>query len=497
MSLRIALLASLFSSAPAWAAGPARLVFTQQPSANTPTNVAFERQPVVSVVDSYGNPTLVDGCVVTISLLGSGTASTLFGTLSKTTAAGQADFGGSHLRVSLFNTRGSSFRLAAQASCVPNTLAMSDAFTVSLSGVPSQLAVLRNGSASPLNKVWTRQPVVEVLDENGNRVSQDNETVVAVTARPPAGAHGTVVGTAQVKVANGVATFSDLQVSGQSLADSGTYLLQFSAIHPGVDSLTGATAWQEINAVGLVPHEIAFGEPPASVARNQTLPPVVIEVRDAKHFLCFHDNATSVRLQLAKAPAGAKMYHNGSLVGGVGSSTGPQTAVNGEARFSGLRFDVPGMYVLRATSRVGFAESSAFAVVSYGAASHLRFVQQPCDHAGNQRVEGVTICDGLGAGNGISAAWAQAPKVEVLDASDNRVTGDSSTTVTLACVAPFTTPACTLFGTVSATAVNGVADFASANLRTSLTMAPANGVVIRATSSPALLPDMSNTFNDD
>lgn len=482
-----------------------KLAFTTQPSTSATTNAAFSQMPIVAIEDALGNIVTSSTCVVTLALSGGGTTDSLLGTLSKTAASGSADFSASGMRISTVTTPSPSFTLVASSAstgCTGLTTATSSAISVNLSGVTSQLAIVNAPSASALNKVWSTQPSIQLLDQFGAAVTGDNDTVVTITSTPPAGKNGYLVGTTNVKAANGVVTFSNLYTAGTASTDAGTYTISFSGINPNTGvSITGVSTTQVLNANGYTPAELAFDTGPTNVAINQPMN-ITAETRDANHFYCFNDNSSLVKLTfVSSTAAGAVMYQNGATIGVVGNSTLPVYAVNGIVSFNGISFDKAGNYVVKVESNVmgalTSATSSAFAITSYGTADHLRFVQQPCDHTGSGTSGGITICDGVGASNGITTAWGQQPMVEILDAYNNRVTGDNSTVVTVDCVQPLTTPACSLLGTVSATAVNGVADFSGASLRTNETTSPVNSIVIRATSSPSYIQDMSSTFNDN
>lgn len=88
------------------------------------------------------------------------------------------------------------------------------ASTLAISTQPTGGAT--SGSALPT------QPIVRILDANSNTVTAD--TTTTVTASIVSGAGGTLGGTTTVTVVNGVATFSDLTLSGVEGTD---YVLRF------------------------------------------------------------------------------------------------------------------------------------------------------------------------------------------------------------------------------------------------------------------------------
>jgi hypothetical protein len=138
-------------------------------------------------------------------------------------------------------------------------------------------------------------------------------------------------------------------------------------------------------------------------------------------------------------------------------------------------------YVLRFTSTpaLGIVDSNNVTLTSAGGAVSLRMVTQPAGPA----TSGATL--------------ATQPAVEILDGSMNRVTTDNATEVT---VQIFSGAGGTLGGTVTATAVNGVATFSTVTLSgliatnyvlrftaPTLTLVDANAVTVVAHGTAAAL----------
>ena len=86
--------------------------------------------------------------------------------------------------------------------------------------------------------------------------------------------------------------------------------------------------------------------------------------------------------------------------------------------------------------------------------------------------------------NGTAGVTLPAVAVSVEDSSGNVITADNTTQVTLALSSN------TLNGTLTQTAVNGVATFSNLSINTAAT-----GYTLNATSSPVLTPDTSSAFN--
>ncbi|MBF0484763.1 MAG: hypothetical protein HQL25_08685, partial [Candidatus Omnitrophica bacterium] len=80
------------------------------------------------------------------------------------------------------------------------------------SGEAAYLVFTQSPSSEKHFVDFSRQPVVEIRDVNGNIVSSDNSTVVTLSIFNNPG-NGQLTGTASVTAVNGVATFTKLQIS--------------------------------------------------------------------------------------------------------------------------------------------------------------------------------------------------------------------------------------------------------------------------------------------
>ena len=146
--------------------------------------------------------------------------------------------------------------------------------------------------------------------------------------------------------------------------------------------------------------KLAFGTQPSTAKAGATIaPPVTVRVLDANNNLVTTDNSTSISLTASGGP--------GSLTGGGGT-----TAVGGVATFSGLSINKTGTYTLNASaSGLTGAASNSFTITP-GDPAKLAFGIQPSNAAA-----GATI--------------TPAVTVQVLDANDNLVTTDNSTSISL------------------------------------------------------------------
>jgi hypothetical protein len=136
----------------------------------------------VAVQDAQGN-TVNSNCLVTLSLTSKpNVPDSLLGTVSRTANAGLADFNGASLRIST-TEGGTGYVLTAtpQGPCGALAPAASNPFEITRSGVPFQLELIQAPSTAALNQVWSNQPIVRVLDVDGNLVGADSTTVVSVS----------------------------------------------------------------------------------------------------------------------------------------------------------------------------------------------------------------------------------------------------------------------------------------------------------------------------
>jgi hypothetical protein len=204
-----------------------------------------------------------------------------------------------------------------------------------------------------------------------------------------------------------------------------------------------------------------FGvEPTNTVAGVSISPAVTVRIEDTYGNLV-DDDTTQVTLALGTNPGGD----------GVLDGTVMQTAVNGVATFNDLNIDEADTgYTLAATSNPALiGDTSAAFNITVAAAAKLTFLQQPQNNPNTPDV------------------LAPAITVRIEDAFGNLV--DDDTTVVTMAIANNPSGG-TLTGTLSQTAVNGVATFN--NLSIDLT---GIGYTLGASSNPVLTPATSVAFN--
>jgi hypothetical protein len=411
---------------------PTHLVFAVQPG-NTTAGATISPALTVKVEDNLGNVVTGDSSNVTLGLGTNAGGGTLGGTVTVAASNGVASF-----TTLSINKAANGYTLTAADGSLAS--ATSSSFNIA-AGSATQVAFGAGPSNTPAGQIIAPALTVQVEDSLGNLVSSDGSSVTLALGANAAG--GTLAGTVTVAAVSGVATFSTLSInrsgSGYTLtaADGG---------------LLGATS----NAFAITPGtatQLVFGvQPSNSVAGQHINPAVTVQVEDSLGNVATTDNST-LTVALASNPGG------GALGG-----TASMAAVSGIATFGTLTLVKTGLgYTLTAADgSLASATSAAFNVTAV--ASQLVFTTQP-----SNTTAGATV--------------APAVQVAVEDSLGNLVTGDGSS-ITLAL--GNNPGGGTLNGTLTASAVGGVATFANLSVNqtgTGYTLTAADESLTGATSS--------------
>ncbi len=161
-------------------AGPkTRLAFTAQPSNGT-GGVVLPTQPVVKVLDNYGNTVSTPTSSVTLALTTPGGAALTCTTNPVTTSAGSATFAGCKV------DKAGTYTLTATSGSL--TSAVSTSFTITV-GPATKLVYTTQPSTTATSEVpLSTQPVVTVQDAGGNTVTTDSSRVVTLALTSAGGA---------------------------------------------------------------------------------------------------------------------------------------------------------------------------------------------------------------------------------------------------------------------------------------------------------------------
>jgi hypothetical protein len=415
--------------------GPiAGLQFVTQPT-STEASQVITPSPVVAAVDAGNNVVTTFNGSVSIAIGVNPGGGTLSGTTTITATNGVATF--SNLSI---NSAGVGYTLVATISS-PSASATSALFDIT-AGPATQLVFSTQPSDSTGGVAFPTQPVVEVQDAGGNRVTSFSGSVSLTIGTNPSG--GTLSGTTTVNVVNGLATFSGLSIN---TAGTGYTLTAAS------DTLTSATSNSFNITVGPIA-QLVFNPSPSNSSAGAVFPTQpIVELRDAGGNLV--NTATdNVVLSIASGP--------GTTING----TTTVTASGGYATFSGLSIDTTGTYTLRATVGSVNGTSASF-IIGPAAASALRFQVQPSN----------TQAD---------ASITPAVKVEAIDMFGNVV---SSYTGAISVAIDNNPGTGTLAGTLIDNAVSGVATFSDLSINEVGT-----GYTLEATAA-GLTAVTSNAFN--
>jgi alpha-tubulin suppressor-like RCC1 family protein len=357
------------------AGAPSQLAITTQPTGAV-SGAAFTTQPVVELRDAQGNRT-TSTLTVTASVASGG--GTLQGTAAVAAVNGVATF--TNLRIDRATAHTLTF-----TGATPSLTATSSAFTIA-PGAASQLAVTTPAAGARSGAVFTTQPILEVRDAAGNRVTGSTASITATVNG------ATVAGTATVSAVDGVATYTTLGLSDTV----GTYTVTFAAT-----GLTSAT--QSLSLTAGAATQLAIVTPAAGAASGVafTTQPVV-ESRDAAGnrtasaanvVLTVSIGGTLAGATQADAASGRATYTNVSLSGLVGTYT--------------LTYSATGLTAATQTIALTAGAPSQIAVVTQaaGAASGATFTTQPVveirDAAGNRTCSSVEVAITVSAGGTLS-----------------------------------------------------------------------------------------------
>ncbi len=403
------------------AGAPTALAIQTQPGTNAAAVTPFAPQPVVRVVDQFGNTSLTNNSAVISATVNSGTGS-LVGTTDVTAVNGVATY----------------TDLGANASGVITILFSSGALTsvvsdpVDVTGPPTAAAIViqTQPSANATAGVdFAQQPVLVINDQFGAAFTNDNSTVVTATRFDGA---GTLQGTTTATAVNGVVTFTNLS---HTVATNIT--IRFTS-----GLLSSATSSTIAVAPAAATTLTFTTQPSGAIAGLPFATQPVVTAYDA------FGNVSAVGLGTSFNVTAALTLGAGPLSGTTSVDIGT-SAGNGVAAFSNLSIATVDATNQLTVSGAGLTDAvSAIFSVAPQVPAQLVITTQPSSNA----VAGV--------------AFATQPVVQVRDSAGNLVSSDNTTVVHVA----RGTGSGALFGTVDVTAVNGVATFTDLSYNTAQTI---------------------------
>jgi large repetitive protein len=279
-----------------------------------------------------------------------------------------------------------------------------------VTSAPTKIVSARTPVGAASGAAFTTQPQVSLQDSGSNVVTNDSATVVTATVSDGA----TLVGTRTATASNGVATFSDLGISGTA----GTaYTITYSASYGG-SALTVAT--QSVTPTVGAATQIAITTQPVGATAGALLATQpVIKVLDS---------GSNV---VTTASASIEVSASGGTLGG----TTTVSTSSGVATFTDLTFagTANTNYTLTFAATGYTSQTSSSFSVGVGAATKLVLTTSAATAKYGQ-------------------AFATQPVVKVQDAGSNLVTASSA-------VVTASLSSGTVVGTGNATSSSGVATF--------------------------------------
>ena len=430
--------------------GAGILQFTQGTIGSASAGVNLSPQPTVHSEDQYSNVRVGDPITLSIKPGTGSTGATVDCTANpvSTNGSGDATFAGCDIDVA-----GTNYRLLASAS--GTTSGETNLFNIT-AGAANKLFFFTQPSRGTPGGALATQPVVEIQDIPGNRVTSDSTTDVTLALTTGAGTLSCSGGLTKEAV-NGLVTFTGCSITSVDVGDKITatasgLTFAVSSSFDVADRLAFTTQPSATTSAG-----IAFANQP------------VVAVRAGASNTAVNDDVTVVTLSI-KAGTGA----TGAVL--TCDSGLSKTVVNGVATYTGCKIDKisptspanPYKIVASATNLTS-AESTNVAITA-GAASKLGFTSQPNAGVASQ-------------------AFPIQPVVAVQDAGGNTVTSGTNSTATITLSLGTGAPvgsvlACT--GGLSKVAVAGVATFAGCSINAAGTytlVASATGLTAATTSS--------------
>lgn len=332
-------------------------------------------------------------------------------------------------------------------------------------GSASQLAFSVQPGSSNAGVALPTQPVVRVLDINGNVVSAgpDSTALITLTVSINSPTAGTIVGTATMAAVQGVATFSGLKFN-----EVGVKILTATKSDTSSQDHGSGPLSKESSAFTVSPDAVFAAN--CSIAIAPSVPPNAALVANG-----LNSYVVTIRLadKYGNPIVGVRPAFESTIPGdSITQPTQPSDAL-GESAGSittTIADSVAPFRMLRISSPAGLTGVTTAAPFVAGPASKLAFVQQPVNSPAG-------------------AFGLNEIKVAVQDAQGNTIVSGVDSTTTVSIALSNNTSGALMLGTITANAVNGVATFTGLGIdRTQI------GFKLWANSG-SLNPAFSNSFN--
>lgn len=395
---------------------PTQIIITQEPS-NTAAGIAMTPAITVELRDAAGNlsTTATNNVTVAINTDPSAGAVGFSGTKTVAAVGGIATFSD----LVLDNTQTGYDFIFTSSGLASATSASFDI----TAAVPASVAFVQQPSNAIAGSNIAPAITVQILDSIGNLVNTATDNITLAIGTDPSSGSVTLAGSLTVAAVAGVATFSDINLDKAFLG----YTLSATS-----GALTADTSTTFDISAGTKDH-LSFSVDPANSGTSVTISPNIgIEIHDA--YGNRTGDADNITIAFGTDPSSGAATLGGTLT---------IAADNGLAEFTNISIDAPGTgYTLNATAAgLTMATSGSFNI--YSAPTKLHFTSQPSNTVIGNNIPSFTVA--------------------VTD-NFNNVVGTETDSITLALQADPSSGGANLAGTLTVSAVSGVATFTGLTL---------------------------------
>jgi len=181
--------------------------------AGAPSGSAFTTQPVITIKDTFGNTVTNSTASVTMTVSSGDNKATTVGAFTINAVAGIATF----TNVGISGTAGTPYTL----TFISTGLTIPTQTITPTFGLATQATLTTPASGAPSGLAFITQPVITINDTFGNPITN---STASVTMTVSSGA--TTVGTTTINAVAGIATFTNVGISG---AAGNSYTLTFTS----------------------------------------------------------------------------------------------------------------------------------------------------------------------------------------------------------------------------------------------------------------------------
>jgi hypothetical protein len=183
------------------------------PAAGSASGSAFTTQPVITIKDAFGNTVTNSTASVTMSVSSGDNKATTVGAFTINAVAGIATF----TNVGISGTAGTPYTL----TFISTGLTIPTQTITPTFGLATQATLTTPAAGAPSGLAFITQPVITINDTFGNPITN---STASVTMTVSSGA--TTVGTTTINAVAGIATFTNVGISG---AAGNSYTLTFTS----------------------------------------------------------------------------------------------------------------------------------------------------------------------------------------------------------------------------------------------------------------------------